>query len=73
MEPTQPELTSYEALAAENVRLRQQVADLTEQLAAALAEIARLKRSGKRQATPGAMQMSGSSERGSDPTSTRRI
>jgi transposase len=54
--PNQP---SYEALQAENAVLRQQVADLTAQLAAvtakleaALAEIERLKRGGKRQATP---------------------
>lgn len=59
MEPTQPELPSHEALAAENALLRQQVAeltrhvaDLTEKLAAALAEIERLQRGGKRQATP---------------------
>jgi transposase len=54
-----PDKPSSEDLAAENARLRQQVADLTAQLAgvtarleAALAEIERLKRSGKRQATP---------------------
>ena len=59
MEPTGPEPPSYEALLAENAFLRQQVADvsrqvaeLTEKLAAALAEIERLKRSGKRQAAP---------------------
>lgn len=37
---------------AENARLRQQVADLAAKLEAALAEIERLKRGGKRQATP---------------------
>lgn len=36
----------------ENARLRQQVADLAAKVEAALAEIERLKRSGKRQATP---------------------
>jgi hypothetical protein len=52
VEPTAPEPPSYEALTAEVAALRRQVADLTEKLAAALAEIERLKRSGKRQATP---------------------
>lgn len=52
MEPSSPKNPAYEALLAENALLRQQVADLTEKLAAALAEIERLKRSGKRQATP---------------------
>lgn len=52
MEPAGPQNLAGEALAAENAFLRQQVADLKEQLAAALAEIERLKRSGKRQATP---------------------
>lgn len=39
-------------LRAENARLREELARLQEQLAAALAEIERLKRSSKRQATP---------------------
>lgn len=59
MEPILPDKPSSEDLAAENARLRQQnaaltaqVADLTTRLEAALAEIDRLKRSGKRQATP---------------------
>lgn len=59
MEPIAPETPSYETLAAENAelhqqvaRLEQQVADQGEKLAAALAEIERLRRSGKRQATP---------------------
>lgn len=43
---------SYDDLAAENAQLRQELAELREQLAAALAEIDRLKRSGKRQAAP---------------------
>lgn len=45
-------MPTYEDLAAENARLRQALAELREQLAAALAEIDRLKRAGKRQATP---------------------
>jgi len=52
VDPSQPKPPSYEALAAENALLRQQVAELTEKLAAALAENERLRRSGKRQATP---------------------
>jgi transposase len=52
VETTRPDAPSYEALLAENALLREQMADLTEKLAAALAEIERLKRSGKRQATP---------------------
>ncbi len=52
MEPNAPENPSLAGLAAENARLRQQVADLQEKLASALAEIERLKRQGKRQATP---------------------
>ncbi len=52
MEPIAPESPPYEALVAEVARLEQQVADLSEKLAAALAENERLKRSGKRQATP---------------------
>lgn len=52
MEPPTPQPPSYEALEAENRALRQQVADLAAKLKAALAEIERLKRSGKRQATP---------------------
>lgn len=52
MEPPAPPPPSYEALEAENRALRQQVADLAAKLEAALAEIERLKRSGKRQATP---------------------
>lgn len=52
VEPTAPEKPSYEELEARTARLERQVADLTERLAAALAEIERLKRSGKRQATP---------------------
>ena len=52
MEPTAPEKPSYEELEARTARLEQQVADLTEKLAAALAEIERLQRGGKRQATP---------------------
>jgi transposase len=52
VDPTAPEKPSYEELEATTARLERQVADLTERLAAALAEIDRLKRSGKRQATP---------------------
>lgn len=59
MEPNAPEKPSYEALAAESAGLRKElaaqtarIARLEEQLGAALAEIERLKRSGKRQATP---------------------
>lgn len=59
MEPTVLEKPTYDELAAENARLSTEaaallaaVAELREQLAAALAEIDRLKRSGKRQATP---------------------
>ena len=52
MEPTPSEKPSYEAIAAENASLRQEVSQLRVQLTAALAEIDRLKRSGKRQATP---------------------
>jgi transposase len=59
VEPILPDMPSHEDLAAENARLRQQnaalsaqVADVTARLEAALAEIDRLKRSGKRQATP---------------------
>jgi transposase len=51
VEPAAEHPTS-EVLVAENARLRQQVAQLSEQLAAALAEIERLKRQGKRQAAP---------------------
>jgi transposase len=43
VDPTCPEPPVYEALAAENTALREQVAELTEKLAAALAEIQRLK------------------------------
>jgi transposase len=52
VEPTASQKPSYEELEARAARLEQQVADLTEKLAAALAEIERLKRSGKRQAAP---------------------
>jgi transposase len=59
VEPAVREKPSYESLAAENASLREalaaqavRIAALEEQLAAALAEIERLKRSGKRQATP---------------------
>jgi transposase len=59
MEAPAPERPTYEELAAENTQLRQQVATLTAQLAAmaakleaALAEIERLKRAGRGQATP---------------------
>lgn len=52
MEPQAPEKPSYEELAAENARLRQQVADLAGKLEEALAEIERLKCAGKRQAAP---------------------
>ncbi len=59
MERRSHDSPSYEALLVENAVLRQQVGDLEqlvlslrEQLGEALAEIERLKRSGKRQATP---------------------
>lgn len=52
MEPTTAPALSLEELQAENARLRQEVAELRELLAAALAEIERLKRDGKRQAAP---------------------
>ena len=52
METSGPDKPSYEALEAEVTALRQQVADLAAKLDAALAEIERLKRGGKRQATP---------------------
>ena len=52
MEPSAPNKPPYEILEAENATLRQQVAELAAKLEAALAEIERLKRSGKRQAAP---------------------
>jgi len=52
VEPSVPNKPSYEALEAENAALRRQVTELTAKLEMALAEIERLKRSGKRQATP---------------------
>ena len=52
MEAPAPDPPSYEDLVAENAALRQHVADLAAKLEAALAEIERLKRGGRRQATP---------------------
>lgn len=52
MEAPEPGKPTYEDLLAENAALRQQVADLAAKLQAALAEIERLKRGGRRQATP---------------------
>jgi hypothetical protein len=52
VEPRQPPSNCEADLRAENARLREQIAQLQEQLATALAEIERLKRAGKRQATP---------------------
>lgn len=52
MEPEPPEQSAADALTAENAALREELAALREQLAAALAEIERLQRGGKRQATP---------------------
>jgi transposase len=50
--PHAPQPPADADLRAENARLREELVRLQEQLAAALAEIERLKRSGKRQATP---------------------
>lgn len=52
MTPPDPTPPTYEELAAQNARVRQQVAELAAKSEAALVEIERLKRSGKRQATP---------------------
>lgn len=52
MEPLPAETPNLELLLARIERLARENADLREKLAAALAEIERLKRSGKRQATP---------------------
>lgn len=59
MQPPLPAEPTYDELLAENARLRQQVdaltvrlGEVTAKLEAALAEIERLKRGGKRQATP---------------------
>ncbi len=52
MEPQPPDNPAYEDLVAENTQLRQRLAELEARLEAALAEIERLKRQGKRQAAP---------------------
>lgn len=52
MEPQSPDNRPYEAVAAENAQLRQRLAEVEVRLEAALAEIDRLKRQGKRQAAP---------------------
>jgi transposase len=52
VEPPAPVKPSYEEVVAANDRLRQRLVELEARLEAALAEIERLKRSGKRQATP---------------------
>ena len=52
MEPPVENKPRHKALEAENAALRQQVADLAAKLEAAMTEIKRLKRGGRRQATP---------------------